>query len=541
MDQNEINNISNQGANQSQNMYSYNQEQQNSQELEAGAIRRSLGDKNPNAIPNFPAQNISYNNNGGDNINQNSIVINIDQSPPLYWMFFLIVGIIQIIIIVFLANYYDWDEYNKPSKVNDKDNSESKLIIQKKYRVFQDINIMIYLGFGFLRTFLKHHTWSSIALTFIGGVLSFEFGLFTLICWSSIIRKSWYQGIFNFQHLLDANFCGAATVISMGALFGKLSLAQYFVIIISETVFSTLNYVLLRQQLEIIDIGGALTVHLFGAVFGSIFTLVSFVPTQERERIRISPHLGKNYNSNIFGLFGTLILCTYWPSFNTALIDGNQKYRGIINTYLSVGGSIIGTYLISPIFNKGKLKVEDILNASFAGGIIISGCCNIIKEFWSCIIFGIVAGGISSFLYNILNKRLINKGYHDTSGIIYYIGIPAFLGGIISTIFVGNLENWKLTEKNEMKYFVGGILDYDKFDYNMDFSKRAGIQFAAIFITILIAAASGLVAGFSIKFCNCNIAIRYFNDSEFFDVSENEPFPWEDEKVQLQVRYDSRA
>ena len=125
MDQNENNNISNQGANQSQNMYSYNQEQQNSQEIEAGAIRRSLGDKNPNAIPNFPPQNISINNDGGE-INQNSIVINIDQSPPLYWMFFLIVGIIQIIIIVFLANYYDWDKYNKPSTYDDEDNSEAK-------------------------------------------------------------------------------------------------------------------------------------------------------------------------------------------------------------------------------------------------------------------------------------------------------------------------------------------------------------------------------------------------------------------------------
>ena len=76
---------------------------------------------------------------------------------------------------------------------------------------------------------------------------------------------------------------------------------------------------------------------------------------------------------------------------------------------------------------------------------------------------------------------------------------------------------------------------------NMDFSYRAGIQFACIFITILIAGAGGLIAGFSIKFCNCKIAIRYFNDSEFFDVSESEsePFPWEDEQVQLQVHYDS--
>ena len=50
-----------------------------------------------------------------------------------------------------------------------------------------------------------------------------------------------------------------------------------------------------------------------------------------------------------------------------------------------------------------------------------------------------------------------------------------------------------------MKYFVGGILDYNKFEYNKDFSKRSGIQFLAIFINILIVDTSGLVAGFSIS------------------------------------------
>ena len=93
-----------------------------------------------------------------------------------------------------------------------------------------------------------------------------------------------------------------------------------------------------------------------------------------------------------------------------------------------------------------------------------------------------------------------------------------------------------------MKNFIGNILDYNNFNFNMSYSKRAGIQLAAILITILIAAASGLVAGFSIKFCNCKIAIRYFNDSEFFDVSESEsePFPWEDEQIQIRMSYNAR-
>ena len=139
-----MNDKSNQGANQSANMYSYNQAEQNSKIIETGAIRRSLGEINPNAIPYNQNQNNSYQNDRP--INQSSIVINIDQSPPLYWMFFLIVGIIQIVFIIFLANYYDWDKLNKPSNTS----NSAKEEIQKKYRTFQDLNIMIFLGFGFL-------------------------------------------------------------------------------------------------------------------------------------------------------------------------------------------------------------------------------------------------------------------------------------------------------------------------------------------------------------------------------------------------------
>ena len=501
---------------------------------EGGAIRRSLGEANPNAPSPYQYQNSSYNNDRA--IGQNSIIIHVDQSPPLYWMFFLIFGIIQVVFIIFLANYYNWDEYNKPSFIEN--NEKAKTIINQKYKYFQDINIMIFLGFGFLRSFLKHHSWTSIALTLMGGVLSFEFGLFTLICWSSIMRKSWYPGKFNFQHLLDSNYCAAATVISLGALFGKLSFAQYFVMILAETIFSTLNYILLRQVLKIVDIGGAITVHLFGAVFGGIFSLVSFVHKNERERIRLSPHLGTNYNSNIFALFGTLILISYWPSFNTALVEGNQKYRGIINTYLSIGGSIIGTFIISPICNMRKFKINHILNSTFAGGIIVAGCCNIINEFYLCIVFGFSAGILSTILFFLLSDRLTQKGFHDTSGIIYYHGIPGFLGGIVSTIFVGNLFRF---DNVDIKDVIGKILDYDLQSGERKFSIIAGIHFGSIFLTIFIAACSGLVAGFIIKFCNCNIAIRYFNDSEFFDSSDIEPFPWDDEEVELKVHYDSKA
>ena len=32
-----------------------------------------------------------------------------------------------------------------------------------------------------------------------------------------------------------------------------------------------------------------------------------------------------------------------------------------------------------------------------------------------------------------------------------------------------------------------------------------------------------------------------FNDSEFFDVKDNEPFPWIDEEVEIKFNYNSKS
>ena len=457
------NNKSVTGANQSGNMYSY-QEEQKVPVVETGAIRRSLGEGNPNAISDYQLNNINNSSISQERVNnQNSMVIQVNQNLPLYWMFFLIFGIIQIIIIILIANYYNWDVSNNPK------NSEFDLIsgleIDIKYKLFQDINIIIFLGFGFLRSFLKHHSWTSIALTFIGGVLSFEFGLFILICWGGIFKQKWSSGLFNFEHFLDSNYCSAAIVISLGAVLGKISLSQYIFMILFETIFSTFNYVLLRQKLRIIDVGGALTIHLFGSIFGAIFSLISFGSKNERERIKKSIHFGSNYNSNIFALFGTLILITYWPSFNTSLIKYEEyKFRGIINTYLAILGSIVGTFCISPICNLGKIKIKDILNSSFSGAIIVAGCCHIIENLWVSILLGVICGGLTTYLCNIIADRLKRKGFHDTTDTIYYHGIPGFFGGIITTIFVGNNKEIKesLKNKEDLYQYIGTIMNYNE-------------------------------------------------------------------------------
>ena len=105
---------------------------------------------------------------------------------------------------------------------------------------------------------------------------------------------------------------------------------------------------------------------------------------------------------------------------------------------------------------------------------------------------------------------------------------------------MGNLENLDIFNFN-YKMFIGTVPFEDIENTNTNVQGKAAVLFSAIFITIIIAGASGFCVGLSVRFCNCNIALRYFNDSEFFDVKDNEPFPWIDEEVEIKFNYNSKS
>jgi ammonium transporter Rh len=67
------------------------------------------------------------------------------------------------------------------------------------------------------------------------------------------------------------------------------------------------------------DVGGTMTVHMFGAYFG-LTCVFYFKP---RRAIHDEYEQGKgHYNSHIIAMIGTLFLFVYWPSFNCALSTG---------------------------------------------------------------------------------------------------------------------------------------------------------------------------------------------------------------------------
>ncbi len=65
-----------------------------------------------------------------------------------------------------------------------------------------------------------------------------------------------------------AEFGSAAVLITFGALLGKCNVFQLWVIATIEVFFYSLNGAIVIRIFQALDIGGAMTIHTFGAYFG---------------------------------------------------------------------------------------------------------------------------------------------------------------------------------------------------------------------------------------------------------------------------------
>lgn len=121
-----------------------------------------------------------------------------------------------------------------------------------------------------------------------------------------------------------ADFAAGAVLISFGAILGKCSIFQLWVMATFEVFFYCINEAVVIEILKIYDIGGSIVIHTFGAFFGLSVTL--FYQSEEAIADKSKLNAG-NYLSNLVSMVGTLFLFAYWPSFNAALGDGTTMMR----------------------------------------------------------------------------------------------------------------------------------------------------------------------------------------------------------------------
>ncbi|XP_027528536.1 ammonium transporter Rh type A [Neopelma chrysocephalum] len=296
------------------------------------------------------------------------------------------------------------------------------------YPHFQDVHVMIFVGFGFLMTFLKKYGFSSVGI----NMLIAAFGL----QWGTLMQGFWHMHggkiEVDVRSMINADFSTATALISFGAVLGKTTPIQMLILTILEITIFACNEHLVAEVLQATDTGASMTIHAFGAYFGLAVTLVLYRPGLKNKHENDE----STYHSDMFAMIGTLFLWLFWPSFNSAIASGSDMTRAIINTYYSLAASTIVTFALSSLVDKrGKFSMVLIQNATLAGGVAVGTCADLHIYPFGAMCIGILAGIVSVFGFHFLTPLLESKlNIQDTCGVHNLHGLPGILGGIAGII-----------------------------------------------------------------------------------------------------------
>nr|XP_033809995.1 blood group Rh(CE) polypeptide isoform X2 [Geotrypetes seraphini] len=363
----------------------------------------------------------------------------------------------------------------------------------KVYPAFQDINVMIFLGFGFLLTFMRRFGFSGVGF----NLLIAAFGIQWAIILDGVLFHFKEGSVtINMPSLLIGSMSTVPALISAGALLGKVNPVQLIWVTLVEVTLFTVNRWIISDLFMIEKHASLMFVHIFGAYFGLAIAWFFYHPllgkNTEKERSQPTSHL--------FSLLGSLFLWMFWPTFNSVLVPNASKRRNAVyNTYYALAVSAVTAFSFSVCTNaRGKLNMVHIRNAVLAGGVAVGFSAYFIYSAWIAMTIGFLAGMISALGFTYIQAYLNSAiQIHDTCGVHATFGLPGLLGGVAYVVLT-SVDNWDNLTR----------LGY-----------QAVIGISCILVTLIMSLVGGLLTGLFLtcKLWNAPQHWKYFDDQAYWE------------------------
>ena len=310
-----------------------------------------------------------------------------------------------------------------------------------RYAMYQDVHVMMLVGFGFLYTLLRRYAWSGVSINFFITVLVIQIallsnGLFALLHANPSQPGAARGGVpLSVGALINADFSAATVLISFGALLGRVSPTQMLLMAAIETVCASADTAI-GVALGVADAGGSIYIHTVGAAFGLAVAWGIGDRAAARAASGGEDKLGTTRHNATFAIVGTLFLFCFWPSFNAAVLPpGADHQRAVVNTVLSICASAVISFALSKAIHGGaSFDMEHVQNATLAGGVVMGAACNLFSNAGGALAAGAVAGAVSTYGFSFFSPLLKRAGLTDTCGILNLHLLPGLLGGIASAI-----------------------------------------------------------------------------------------------------------
>ncbi|XP_057612372.1 ammonium transporter Rh type C isoform X1 [Chionomys nivalis] len=382
-----------------------------------------------------------------------------------------------------------------------------------RYSSFQDVHAMVFVGFGFLMTFLQRYGFSAVGFNFLLAAFGIQWAL---------LMQGWFRFfeeghiILSVENIIEADFCVASTCVAFGAVLGKISPVQLLIMTFFQVTLFAVNEYIILYLIEAKDAGGSMTIHTFGAYFGLTVTWILYRKNLEQSKRRQS----SVYHSDLFAMIGTLFLWIYWPSFNSASCShGDTQHRAALNTYLSLAASVLTTVAVSSIIHKkGRLDMVHIQNATLAGGVGVGTAAEMMLTPYGALIVGFFCGIFSTLGFAYLSPFLESRlRIQDTCGIHNLHGIPGIIGGIVGAVTAAYSSPDIYGEPGLLHSFGFG-------GYKADWTKKmqGRSQIFSLLLTLAIALVGGIIVGLILKlpFWGQAADENCFEDAIYWEIPE---------------------
>ncbi|XP_056616236.1 rh blood group, D antigen isoform X2 [Triplophysa dalaica] len=297
------------------------------------------------------------------------------------------------------------------------------------YAEFQDVHVMIFLGFGFLATFLVRYGFSGSGFNMLVAAMAIQWSV--LMNGFLLPQRHHNREIYiNMKSVIEAELCAASALIAMGAVHGKLNPVQLLLMALLEVTGFVVNQWILQTLLRADLLYSIMLLHIFGGFFGVMASWVL-----HRDRIKPKHEKEKtDRRTGLFSMLGTLFLWIFWPSFNAAVVyqkwDRGLKLSVIYGTYLSLAVSVVVAMTVSMLTSsKGKMNMVHVQGSVLSGGVAIGVAMTAVHTPWIAMTIGLCAALLSSLGFRYMKGHmLLAFECHDTCGVLNVHAIPGILG-----------------------------------------------------------------------------------------------------------------
>ena len=137
-------------------------------------------------------------------------------------------------------------------------NSLEPSTISTYYPMFQDVHVMIFIGFGFLMTFTKYHSWTSVGFNYCVAAWAIQWGMLCKYFFDCCVHNEFEKLHVSVEWLIEGDFAAGAVLISFGAVLGKVNMLQLFMMAVFECIFYAANAAMCQYKFYSVDMGGSM-------------------------------------------------------------------------------------------------------------------------------------------------------------------------------------------------------------------------------------------------------------------------------------------